>query len=53
MTCDHRRPGLNAEEISTILDSIADGVFTVDRDFIITSFNRAAERTTRFSGDSR
>jgi len=29
-----------------ILDSIADGVFTVDRDWRITSFNRAAERIT-------
>ena len=29
-----------------ILDSIADGVFTVDGDWIITSFNRAAERIT-------
>jgi PAS domain S-box-containing protein len=29
-----------------ILDSIADGVFTVDRDWNITSFNRAAERIT-------
>ena len=29
-----------------ILDSIADGVFTVDLDFIITSFNRAAEEIT-------
>ncbi len=29
-----------------ILDSIADGVFTVDSDFIITSFNRAAEEIT-------
>jgi len=29
-----------------ILDSIADGVFTVDRDWKITSFNRAAERIT-------
>lgn len=27
----------------TILDSIADGVFTIDLDWIITSFNRAAE----------
>ncbi len=31
---------------SVILDSIADGVFTVDRDFIVTSFNRAAEKIT-------
>jgi PAS domain S-box-containing protein len=29
-----------------ILDSIADGVFTVDQDWNITSFNRAAERIT-------
>ncbi|MFZ3138183.1 MAG: sigma 54-interacting transcriptional regulator [Thermodesulfovibrionales bacterium] len=29
-----------------ILDSIADGVFTVDGDWNITSFNRAAERIT-------
>jgi PAS domain S-box-containing protein len=29
-----------------ILDSIADGVFTVNSDWIITSFNRAAERIT-------
>ena len=31
---------------SIILDSIADGVFTVDEQWRITSFNRAAERTT-------
>lgn len=29
-----------------ILDSIADGVFTVDQDWKITSFNRAAEKIT-------
>ena len=29
-----------------ILDSIADGVFTVDREWRVTSFNRAAERIT-------
>jgi PAS domain S-box-containing protein len=32
-----------------ILDSIADGVFTVDQQGKITSFNRAAERITGFS----
>jgi len=31
---------------SLILDSIADGVFTVDRNWCITSFNRAAEEIT-------
>jgi len=29
-----------------VLDSIADGVFTVDRNFMVTSFNRAAEEIT-------
>jgi PAS domain S-box-containing protein len=33
---------------NTILDSIADGVFTVDVDWHITSFNRAAEQITQF-----
>lgn len=33
-------------ERDLILDSIADGVFTVDRDWLITSFNRAAEVIT-------
>ncbi len=31
-----------------ILDSIADGVFTVSPDWKITSFNRAAEKITGF-----
>jgi len=35
--------------VDIILDSIADGVFTVDKDFRITSFNRAAEEITKFS----
>jgi PAS domain S-box-containing protein len=34
-----------------ILDNIADGVFTVDREGRITSFNRAAEKITGFSRD--
>lgn len=33
-------------QLLTILESIADGVFTIDRDWRITSFNRAAERIT-------
>ncbi len=32
-----------------ILDSIADGVFTIDQDWRITSFNRAAQEITRVS----
>ena len=32
-----------------ILDSVADGVFTVNEDFVITSFNRAAEKITGYS----
>jgi len=34
------------EHFRVILDSIADGVFTVDPNFRITSFNRAAEKIT-------
>lgn len=37
--------------VDIILDSIADGVFTVDMKFKITSFNRAAERITLVSRD--
>ncbi len=37
---------LGPDEMATILASIADGVFTVDEDFRITSFNRAAEEIT-------
>ncbi|MEE4270648.1 MAG: sigma 54-interacting transcriptional regulator [Thermoanaerobaculales bacterium] len=34
-----------------ILDNVTDGVFTVDREWKITSFNRAAERITGVSHD--
>ena len=40
---------MNSKQIldnSTILESISDGVFTVDRDWKISSFNRAAEQIT-------
>ncbi len=34
---------------ATILDSINEGVFTVDRNMVITAFNRAASRITGYS----
>ena len=34
-----------------ILESISDGVFTVDHEWRITSYNRAAEKTTGISRD--
>ena len=37
------------EHSATILDSITDGVFTVDLNWRITSFNRAAEQITNIS----
>jgi PAS domain S-box-containing protein len=40
---------LGAGQSDIILDSIADGVFTVDHDWRITSFNRAAEQITGVS----
>jgi PAS domain S-box-containing protein len=39
------------DEQNIILDSIADGVFTVDQDWRITSFNRAAIKITGVSRD--
>lgn len=43
--------GSKSGPVETILDSIADGVFTVDRDWRITFFNRAAERITGVTRD--
>ena len=45
---DKKLKGENNQSIATkiILDSIADGVFTVDKEFNVTSFNRAAEKIT-------
>jgi PAS domain S-box-containing protein len=40
------RPVDDKRFLETILDSVADGVFTVDQDWRISSFNRAAERIT-------
>ncbi|HHE47220.1 MAG TPA: PAS domain-containing protein [Bacteroidetes bacterium] len=39
----------NRDHLPIILDSIADGVFTVDKNWLVTSFNRAAERITGVS----
>ncbi len=36
-------------QFSLILDSIADGVFTVNKDWVITSFNKAAEAVTGYT----
>ena len=40
------KPDGNKMFFRTVLDSVADGVFTVDRNWRLTSFNRAAERIT-------
>jgi PAS domain S-box-containing protein len=40
------KPNGNEAFLQTILSSIADGVFSVDKDWRITSFNPAAERIT-------
>lgn len=40
---------IHSDFFQTILDSVADGVFTTDTEKRITSFNRAAERITGFT----
>jgi PAS domain S-box-containing protein len=42
---------LTENQTQIILDSIADGVFTIDSDWKITSFNRAAEKITGINKD--
>ena len=42
----NNQPGENNKVTNAILDCINDGVFTVDHDWIITSFNQAAEKIT-------
>jgi PAS domain S-box-containing protein len=39
------------EHLAIIFDSIADGVFTVDKNWLVTSINRAAEEIIGISGD--
>ncbi len=41
----------NQLQMELILDSITDGVFTVDKDWKITSFNTAAENITGYKAD--
>lgn len=43
------RPEAETERLATVLNCVADGVFTVDRDKKIRFFNRAAEQITGFS----
>ncbi|MFH1766458.1 MAG: PAS domain-containing protein, partial [Gemmatimonadota bacterium] len=42
-------PAGEAQFFETVLRCVADGVFTVDTNWRITSFNRAAERITGVS----
>ena len=44
-----QRSGMQDKIARIIFDSITDGVFTVDENCIVTSFNKAAERITGFS----
>ncbi len=46
---DHTHHTLPPDFANAILDSIADGVFTVDKNMVITFFNRAAEKITGVS----
>jgi len=48
MSEDITNKGFTSNSTGTILESINDGVFTVDRKFNIMSFNRAAEEITGF-----
>ena len=42
-------PESEAKFFQTVLRCVADGVFTIDREWRITSFNKAAERITGFA----
>ena len=46
MPKNHKPPEIDTNTTRIILESISDGVFTVDHNWTITSFNRAAEEIT-------
>lgn len=48
---EQARRGVDETLARIIFDSISDGVFTVDKNCIITSFNSSAERITGFSAE--
>ncbi len=45
----NKTPHQTLEHLTTILDSVADGVFTVNSSMLITLFNRAAEQITGYT----
>jgi PAS domain S-box-containing protein len=51
LTALSREMIIQKERSEAIIDSIADGVMTLDRDMTITSFNRSAERITGYRAD--
>ena len=48
-----KEKGISSIANKVILESISDGVFTVDHEWLITSFNRAAEELPAFHGMRR
>ena len=50
-TLDNFNTKIRDERLETILNSIADGVFTVDKNWKITFFNRAAEEITGITSE--
>ena len=46
-----RELALEKDKIEAILKSIADGLFTIDRQWRITSFNKAAEELTGYKAE--
>jgi PAS domain S-box-containing protein len=46
MSTPRPRTALTLPQLEAVLDAVHDAVITIDRDFIITSFNRAAEQAT-------